>query len=565
MKKLSLTLAAVAFAAAGVHADWLLNSYATPTTDSATTNALYGYQTFGNKASTTTVTVPSSGGMVEFAASTIASDASKPYSANVGLLAPLTPDWAPHDISALTAVKFDIKLSNVTATALKDVRFTFSSAAWPKTLNDNGYTYGFSASGSYLPAVGAWKTVTIPLAQFGLPKYAYNGTGADATNTVTGLPEEWDTISLATVLSQVKNVQFQPEVIYTVSSKGTLELDMTPALTSETMDIRNITLVNVSPVVTANQTHIGCEEGASYFVLDDFGGPDGGAKTDLTQNRAGGYWYTYNDTDSTGAAVAMANSDDTAKGSSSSALSFVAGDEGAAGMAVLTASLNKMDGGKYHKYAGWADIGTEFAGKATTDLTGLTGIAFDIINAAIDSTIQEIDFKVAQHGVSNDATHFATVARSDVQGVTSYTVCTRPSDLAQPSYLTTRAAIDVSKIDKLSWEVKITDNKTASINKASATFGLTNVRLYGLTKSPSGIKGHMVRGTGFSATYRQGVLSLKDFDGIQKFDVVSLDGKKVASFAPMAQISLSLSRGTYFLTGTRQGARVVKSFEVLGR
>lgn len=79
----------------------------------------------------------------------------------------------------------------------------------------------------------------------------------------------------------------------------------------------------------------------------------------------------------------------------------------------------------------------------------------------------------------------------------------------------------------------------------------------------SGTRNSKSKVAGFSVRSSEGVLSLSGYQGVQSFDVVGLDGKKVASFAPAATVALSLPRGSYFLVGKRDGASMTKSFAVV--
>ena len=70
-------------------ANSLVGEFLTPTLDSAQTRAVYGIETFQNKSSAVTVTVP--GGYVQLEASKIASDGTEGWTAEVGLRLPLDP------------------------------------------------------------------------------------------------------------------------------------------------------------------------------------------------------------------------------------------------------------------------------------------------------------------------------------------------------------------------------------------------------------------------------------------------------------------------------------------
>jgi hypothetical protein len=545
MKKVSLILAAVGFAAGTASADWMINDYATVTADSATTNTTYGIQTFENSASAVTVTVP--GGYVSLNATKVASDPSTAtagdgYSANIGLLHPLTPDWSVHDLTGLTSITFDFQNSDKITDYFG---ISFGSTAYTTTDANAGHTFEVAIAGASMLAATTgttWKTATVLVGDFATPKWW------------TPVPATFPTI--ADVLKKVKNLQFGPKTTYTGDGKqnGTACTGCTvPTMTKQTLKIRNITLVGVSDVSTPNKGMVGCDD-LSSSILDNFA--DGDSK-----NEAGGYWYNFSDYDTTQLST------DKAKGSSVSKMTITAGDALNSGWATLSAQLKKKIGTVWHDYAGWAALGTGFQDAGTADLTGLTAIKFHIQADTLSSRVKYIGFKVSQQGVSDTATHFATVARADVLAAGGADVCIRPADLGQESFVTTAAPINVAKIQKLAWEAKISDNKSTTIDTAAVSFKVTDVVFYGVADGypvTSAIKGRTIQGA-FSANYAHGALSIKGFKDIQSFDVISLDGKKIASFAPQASVALSLPRGTYFLTGKRAGARVVQSFEVLGR
>jgi len=99
------------------------------------------------------------------------------------------------------------------------------------------------------------------------------------------------------------------------------------------------------------------------------------------------------------------------------------------------------------------------------------------------------------------------------------------------------------------------------------------VKFYGIGSTYEGLlSGGTIEGVSrkissnpFSVSYGNGFLSIKGYEGVKSIDVISLDGRKVASFAPAARVSMNLARGTYFLSAKRNGVALVQSFAVLGR
>ncbi|HNC16365.1 MAG TPA: hypothetical protein PLV77_10720, partial [Solirubrobacterales bacterium] len=107
MNKAIAVFQAVATCCVMAQADWLLNPYETVAADSAEVNAIYGIQAFANPASEVSITVPAAG-VIQLAGTKIASDGTEGYTANIGLLHPLTPDWAITDVTGVTAITLDV-------------------------------------------------------------------------------------------------------------------------------------------------------------------------------------------------------------------------------------------------------------------------------------------------------------------------------------------------------------------------------------------------------------------------------------------------------------------------
>jgi hypothetical protein len=184
--------------------------------------------------------------------------------------------------------------------------------------------------------------------------------------------------------------------------------------------------------------------------------------------------------------------------------------------------------------------------------------------------IKTIIFKVKMKGVSDTALHQVQIPTADIVAAAAAgkVVCIRPSDLAQASYVVAahKVAFKPDAIQQLSWEAKITDDRTPTIDTASANLILANVILYGsdafVLNKDVGVLSHDRVKT--SVSYANGVLSLAGFTGASRFEVRDLTGKVVASFDAAQRVSLDLTRGTYLLSAT--GAKQYSSkFTVLGR
>jgi len=223
---------------------YLLSSYATVASDSTRANSIYGIESFQNKSSSVTTSVP--GGYVQLQASTIASDGTVGYSANIGLLHPLTSDWAVHDLTGLTAITFEYQ-NDGKITDVLSVRF--GSPTYSDSLSKSGYVYSYDLAGATALAAGTtWKKAELLIYDFATPTWW------------SDIPADYPTIEK--VLKQVKSIEFSPRTLY--KSSGTVDgvacsKCVGPTMTSMTMKIRNVRLVGITslgsiPVVPTKPT-----------------------------------------------------------------------------------------------------------------------------------------------------------------------------------------------------------------------------------------------------------------------------------------------------------------------
>lgn len=561
MKKLYFATAVLALAATS-QADWAISDFAYPTNDSTETATLYGAQPFMNSASKGVVTVPAPGGYISFNASTIASDPStapkgSAYSANVGLMVPLMSDWSIHDLTGLTSINFEFRNSDL-ITGEGGLEVSFGSTSIDSSRADSGQTYIYAYTDA-LTAGTEWKSVSI-----------------DPTLLLT--PGWWETDkpadfpTLDSLLKKVKNIQFAPKTAYTSSTNGVQikqggvsrkcgakELCVVPDMTKQTLDVRNIVLKGVEKWPMPNPGKVGCS--GTPLLVDDFAdGNTQGANTGL------GYWYSYSDS---------AEVPDTtkAKGSSSAEMEIVAPDAGNSGYVMLNAKLRKKIGTAWQDYAGWGAVGIDFRGKDTADLSAVTGIEFQVgpVPGHNGKNVETVTFKLAQSGVADADAFYAEIPYDKLGSGKS--VCLRPEDIKQPTYVKNKVPLNLKKISRLSWEAKITDNKNPLIDTATAGFFLTDVKLYGTNKlclekankcfDPMGVSSRPSINFGFN--YKNGALNLSGFNKVDGFEIVSLDGSKLSSFAPVASKKLDLARGTYFLVAKSGSLTTARQFVVTDR
>lgn len=547
MKKLYPVLAAIALSAVGAHADWVLNSYPVAAADSVETNALYGVQSFQNKSSSVTTKVTAgTPGSVSLVATKIASDGTEGYTANIGMLHPLTPDWGVYDLTGLTGVSFEYQN---TAKITEVLAVSFGSKAYSDEIASAGTVYEATlASATQLAATTGttWKKGEVAILDF-------------ATPTWWTAPADFPTIE--TVLKEVKNIQFAPKTLYTAdgAQNGTAcKKCVTPTMTAVTLSIRNITLLGVDGGVKwPNEDGLGCVDATLSMPFSDFA-------SESSKNALGGYFFPFSDFDTLG------TSTDEAKGASVVDDSVIMGADETGSYYQILAKLNKKVGATYHKYSGWADLGTNFGTGKYAIGTGVTGFGFALGSLGINAErIQTIDFKVKMTTVSDTAVHFVSLPVKDLveAGAAGKVACIRPSDLKQASYVSAAhmVAFDPAKIEQLSWEAKITDNKMSSIDTATANFYVSDIKWYGVedVKLGGAIGVNSRNHAKTFAAYSNGVLSLSGFSGVSSFDVTTLDGKVVASFASAPRVSLALPRGTYLLTA--KNGSLSQKFAVVGR
>jgi hypothetical protein len=537
MNPMKLFVAAVAAMTFDVQAQtWSLSKLETPTADSVETNAIYGFQTFANEASSVTVNV--SEGAINLVASKVASDGTEGYTANIGLLVPLTPDWAEHDLTGLTSITFDYQ-NNTKITDVLSV--SFGSNAYSKEIAKAGTVYSNDISGASALAAGStWKQGEVLVPDFAPPSWW------------TDIPADFP--KLDTVLKHVKNLQFAPKTSYSVSGsqKGVAcKACVTPTMSSVTLKIRNIVLHGGEVELGwPKDPIIGCEESSKRFPLDGFAS---GSK-----NTLGGDWFVFSDFDSTGL------SQDPSKGASLASDSIHTADA----FLAMTAQLKKKIGGIQHKYAGWAAIGTNFGKGGTLDATGLTGIGFTLADLSLNSDrVKGIAFKVKMKGVNDTAVHQILLPTDAIVAAKSAgkSACISPSVLKQPSYVVAaqRTSFDPSKIEQISWEAKITDDRNPTIDTATASFILANVVLYGIDAPLVGV--HTPIRVKTSVGYANGHLQLTGFAANNSFEVRRLDGQLMVSFGASQGQTFTLPRGTYLLSAKGNGVHSTHKFTVLDR
>ncbi|MBK9577729.1 MAG: hypothetical protein IPO40_11660 [Fibrobacteres bacterium] len=214
----------------------LLSAYSVSELDSARVNARYGIQAAANPASQVSVVVYN--GFVRLQAPRIASEPGyKGYSAYVGLIHPIVPDWRVVDVSKLTSLDFEFRNTNkITGKLL----VAFGSEAYTRTQQYAGTIYESDVSGAAKMSPGIqWKSVSLDVMDFYPPLW-------------WTAPAEFPMFD--SVLRVAHSIQFVPQSLYTgegVEGNKACYKCVGPDMKEQTLDIRNIRLVGVTLPATS--------------------------------------------------------------------------------------------------------------------------------------------------------------------------------------------------------------------------------------------------------------------------------------------------------------------------
>jgi hypothetical protein len=320
----------------------------------------------------------------------------------------------------------------------------------------------------------------------------------------------------------------------------------------------------------------------------------------------GGYWFAASDTSSEDGKNA-----DSATGGSTIALNgngkiwnpIVGRGAAALPIGVLHANLEKNNPNSkytYHPYAGWADLGVQVSmvDGYGADLTGLKAISFEFY-AGADLTesgvvpptgqaygwsdkVPGLIFKADSPEIGSADAYQIEVPVSKAGGKR---VCVELDSLERPSNRvkvgdSSAIHFDPSNITNLRWETRIADQGDSAIHSANVTFGIANVKFYGIDSqtlfcslySPlmssssscdDGIKNRSLGESGLRVAYDQGLTLSYAFQGAEpvEVEVLRVDGARVASFSRQATVAnhlrlpIALTRGTY-LVNVRSGKSI---------
>lgn len=541
MKKSALAAALVALGVTLAQADISIpvgaSDFATAASDAAGVKTLYGTSAFPNAdegsygADAVNLTAEANALKlsVDFAA---IEEPDNDYSANTGIIQPITPNWDVKDLTGLTSISFDVR---ITSGKLKQFKVGLNSDAYSKSELNAGTTLIAQSLSDGIVAPTkkmtfslsstSWQTITLTKENFGYSKW--NGSNP-AVN--------WEQ-----AIKKLKAIQFSPETDYTSSGIGATGGTVT-------MEVKNIVLKGVDAIPLVKG--VGCT--GTPFTLAD-------ASVDASKkNMQGGYWYGFTDTSS------VQKDNDSAVGDSRWAPEEEGLQFDETGFH-FSANLNKTVAGTYHKYAGWAAIGTGFkldGEDAYVPLPNFKAAEFTITGATLSPLVDGINFKVELNGVTVDATHQVMIPSRQLTGTAK--ICVDAESLAQPGWHEGNIDFDPSiGVGKFSWEVKIADQGNSSITSAPGQkFTVDKVKLYGVTEEEA-LTVNSLKRSAFAASYLNGQIKVAGLDGFKTVDVVTLSGAKVASFAPNTVANVKLNRGTYLLVARGANKTLVRSLPVL--
>ncbi|MCB9495940.1 MAG: hypothetical protein H6686_03530 [Fibrobacteria bacterium] len=547
MSKTALSLAGVALLATSAAADLTLGTFDLPAADSSEVKTLYGASSFSNANSPRSLAVK--GGALELT-TTLGMDADA-YSANAGIIVPLNNLWAPKDIRSATAVTFDIWGSSKFK-----VNFALGSEIYP--FSDKGVV-----KVTNLNVTTAKQSVTIGLSP--VCELEYLEWMDDAEKYPDGInpvyvtdPSDPDYANAdLNVAMAVKQVQFNIDPTWGTGGKS-----VTAPAGATTLSVDNIVVVGANkydPVVGLT-----CGAGLPSVVFSPMTGET------FDQNMTGGYWYTFADDEAAGDALGASKINlGTAKKWHM---------DTANGAVVLNADLNKIVDGAFHKYAGFAAVGTGAPEMTYLDLTGLVGMSFAMMipeGLSIDPTkVEGVHFQVQEMSVGDSVTHEVMIPGTQVAA--GEQICVDIDQLKMPDWYrnfedgTPRPGyVPFSPHDvvKFNWMLKLNEGDTAA---AAQGFAIGPVTFYGLAAlpdpiltcdpeievCPDAVKGRVVR-SAFTASYANSILSVKGLEGYKTVDVLSLTGARVASFKVGSAAKIRLDRGAYMLVARGEGMKTM--------
>ncbi len=186
----------------------------------------YGIQTFANRSSKVSV---STGSGILTTQIRLASDGNQGYTANAGVMVPLSSDWAEHDLSNLEAIQFQYRLDSKISDGLNVL---IGSGVHQPSQIKQGVIYQNQIRGAAaLAASRSWKSANLLIEDFSTPAW---------WTAPLGFP------TLDEALKRMNSVHLQPQTLYTKSGTQSgmpCTKCVGPATPSVTAEFRDFKLV----------------------------------------------------------------------------------------------------------------------------------------------------------------------------------------------------------------------------------------------------------------------------------------------------------------------------------
>lgn len=557
-----LRLLLPALLASAAFGDRVVGTFDDPFEDSSSVRAYCGASALANDASTTSLTV-SDGALVLDA--TLRPDSGTARSARASLRISTYRQGFADDLRGATAIRLRIKGSGTFEAVLQ-----LESKAYEA--NPGG-----QAEVAPLHVTPDWQEITLPLTsdRFRFPCATAAG-GCDPTTFPARLRFDSTQADYADPARNAARAveALRVSLVPTWSSDSTWSRPEPGATRLWLDDIALVGMIPPHPEVHGQ----GCHRDGPSLIYSTNKVP-----TDII----GGHWYAFTDTSARGLA----------KGSSS--LRFPTGTrewevDTAQAAITLVADLSRPS---TQTDGGFAGVGVGFnaagADKSTNpyfynDLTGLKAIEFSLsipAGANLDrERIEGVTFQFGTVSVGDSAMHSVMIPASQFSaGATK--ICIDVDMLRMPDkMLSVPDFIPLPPLDltdRLRWILKIQDSSGKITSVANQGFSLGPIRFYGIADipdplcipylvdyeacsrynvcdpycdgSPWQLSTRPRPATRPTATYRDGLLSLRGYETYRTLDILSLQGRRLAYLPPSPLVKFRLDRGAYLLVARAPG------------
>lgn len=540
--------------ASAAFGDRVVSTFGFSTQDSSMVRKVYGARAFANDASTTSL-VASDGALILDA--TLRPDSGAVRSARAGLRIPAHLLGPTADLRRATAIRLRIKGSGTF-----DALLQLESQAY--AANPGG-----QAEVAPLHVTPDWQEITLPLT-------------ADGFRFPCAAAADW-----------CDPTTFPARLRFDSTQADYADPDRNAARAVEALR------VSLVPTWSSDSTGSRPEPGAARLWLDDLvilgmpqhpevhgqgcrkDGPSVVFSTNKEEtNQAGGYWYVFTDTGAVGLA----------KGTSTVILPTGARKwkvDTAQAVVTLIADLSRSSS---QTAAGFAAAGTNTTDdwRKKLDLTGLTSIGFSLSvpeGATLDpATVGGVNLEIgtASADPSGWKTHSVMIPASQFATGTTE-ICIDVDMFRMPKWSTSTSEYEPPSLEAahtLNWVLRIQDPTGSDIAVPHQGFSLGPILFYGIASFPEpqcirlqvdeescrkynvcdpycadpySLATSAQPTTRPTATYRDGLLSLRGYETYRTLDILSLQGRRLASLPPSPLVKFRLERGAYLLVARAPG------------